>query len=338
MELVHTISSNFERGKENFIQRMKYLFENGVTSFRVNMKSFSDDEFIRINRMLTELRGFSNDISFRFVIYLDLPYPNGKYRGRCGNNIRIEKNNILLLAKESDKCNLPNNKYITVFLDDDFFSNENLKTKNIIYGDGLGVLSIEKICDCGVYVKARNEFILFDKKSFNANIIKRSVINSNLIEKLLKLCTNHSIDYIMLSFCDKAIDIKAFKEKLSLLNVEFLAKIETAISTEALNEIAEESEGLVVARGDLGLNIPHNNFLFYQSLISQVAKEKNKKLYFATGILDSLLSLPFPSRGDITDFANIICNKPNGLIFNSKIGNKKRIEVLNEYIRFQNLF
>lgn len=336
MELIHTINSSFERGKGNFISRVKYLHENGVNSFRVSMKNFSDSEFSRVNMILTELREFSNKSLNPFVIYLDIPYPNEKYRGRCLNNTNVKKDNIILLAKESERHNLVDNEEIIIFLEDGFFSDKNLNVKNIIYGDGSGILSLYKKNKYGAYVKAMNDFVLFDNKSFSTNNIKRNNINSNIFDCLLELCNRHSIDYIMLSFCNKAIDIKEFKKKVSLKRGYYLAKIETELTNEELREIAEEADGLVIARGDLGVKIPHKDFLLYQLLISQVAKEKRKKLYFATGILDSLLSFPFPTRGDITDFANIMENSPTGLIFDSKMGYKKRIEELNKYLKIQN--
>lgn len=116
------------------------------------------------------------------------------------------------------------------------------------------------------------------------------------------------VDYIALSFVNRAEDIMCLRDwmKQKGKEVPIIAKIETAQAMERLDEIVSAADGVMVARGDLGVESALDLIPFYQKKIIQLANHKGKLVITATQMLESMIKHNSPTRAELTDVANSI--------------------------------
>lgn len=128
------------------------------------------------------------------------------------------------------------------------------------------------------------------------------------------------VEYVALSFVGRANDViklkKMIKEKGG--NQKVIAKIERKIAVENLDEIIKESDGIMVARGDLGNEFPLEKIPFIQHYIIQECKKKNKMVIVATQMLLSMVNNPIPTRAEVSDVAYAILDGADGVMLSEE--------------------
>lgn len=122
----------------------------------------------------------------------------------------------------------------------------------------------------------------------------------------LKKGIKNDIDYISASFVRSAKDIEEIHSKIGSDDIPVIAKIETAQAVENLEEILTKADGVMVARGDLGIEIPPEFVPGVQKKIIKVARSMNKPVITATEMLLSMTTNPRPTRAEIGDIANAV--------------------------------
>ena len=174
----------------------------------------------------------------------------------------------------------------------------------------------------GVTCKIINGGILGDKKSLNAPGVKLDIpfISEQDKEDIIYAC-EHEGDYIALSFVSCANDVLEAKEIAKQHNREdilMIAKIESSTGIENLNEILEVSDGVMVARGDLGVEVPMQKLPIYQKLIIQKAREYGKFCIVATEMLESMKKSARPTRAEISDVANAVLDGTDAVMLSGE--------------------
>ncbi len=119
---------------------------------------------------------------------------------------------------------------------------------------------------------------------------------------------HHKVDYIAVSFVSGKEDIIKCREIIANFSgkQKIIAKIERAIALDFLSEIIKETDAVMVARGDLGNEIPLEQIPFVQDKIIKISKQLGKPVIVATQMLLSMVENPFPTRAEVTDVANAI--------------------------------
>jgi len=122
----------------------------------------------------------------------------------------------------------------------------------------------------------------------------------------IELATREKIDFIALSFVRTDKDINTLKNVLrkKKINAKIVAKIETAQAVKNLTKIIEATDAIMVARGDLGVEMPLVQVGFWQKEIIRQAKARMKPVIVATQMLESMIENPFPTRAEISDITN----------------------------------
>jgi len=126
--------------------------------------------------------------------------------------------------------------------------------------------------------------------------------------KGLSLAKKHDVDFLAISFVRDRRDIEFFKKqakKLSL-SAKILAKIETRQALDNFEEILDSADGIMVARGDLGKEIPFEEVPYYQKKIIKRCVERGKPVITATEMLESMINNPSPTRAEVSDVANAV--------------------------------
>lgn len=161
---------------------------------------------------------------------------------------------------------------------------------------------------------------------FEASVVVPGVIKSNkgvslpgvkvdlpaLSEKDLsdlEFGVRSGVDYVALSFVQKAADVRQLKKLIkshTTRNVKVIAKIETIDALKNLDSIIAETDAVMIARGDLALNIPQQLVPVYQKKISADCQEAGVPVIVATQMLDSMINNPRPTRAEMSDVANAV--------------------------------
>jgi len=126
--------------------------------------------------------------------------------------------------------------------------------------------------------------------------------------KYLEFAAKHEIDAVSQSFVQRASDISAVREAAAKLNYYpfIIAKIERATAVDNLDGIVAEADGVMVARGDLGVEIPIAEIAIVQKRIIEQVRLQGKPVITATQMLESMIDHPRPTRAEATDVANAI--------------------------------
>ncbi len=128
------------------------------------------------------------------------------------------------------------------------------------------------------------------------------------------------VDFIALSFVREAQDVRDLKELMGLKvgKVKIIAKIEDQSGVANLDEIMDEADGIMVARGDLGVEINVAELPNVQRRIVQKCAEKGKRVIVATHLLESMIENPIPTRAEVTDVANAIYEEVDAIMLSGE--------------------
>ncbi len=142
----------------------------------------------------------------------------------------------------------------------------------------------------------------------------------------IKLSLNKGVDFIALSFVKSADDVLEAKEFINSLTDDppaIISKIETKEAVERIKEILEESYGIMVARGDLGVGMSLQEVPRVQKMLIRLANLHAKPVITATEMLESMVSSPVPTRAEVTDVYNAILDGSDALMLSAEtaIGN-----------------
>ncbi|MFT5211611.1 MAG: pyruvate kinase [Flavobacterium sp.] len=130
----------------------------------------------------------------------------------------------------------------------------------------------------------------------------------------------HQVDFIALSFVREAADIAELKELLGdkIGKIKIIAKIEDQSGVKNLEEILEASDGIMVARGDLGVEINVAEMPNVQRRIVRLCAERGKRVIVATHLLESMIENPIPTRAEVTDVANAIYEEVDAVMLSGE--------------------
>lgn len=208
----------------------------------------------------------------------------------------------------------------------------------VLIDDGLIELTVKSTTDTDVVCLVDNGGELGEKKGINLpNVeVKLPGITEKDRQDII-FGIEQGVDFIAASFIRDAKAVMEIKELLKEHNAEYIdviAKIENAEGIKNIDEIIEAADGIMVARGDMGVEIPAHEVPYYQKIIIKKCNTKYKPVIVATQMLDSMIRNPRPTRAEVTDVANAI-NEGTGAIMLSgeTAAGKHPIEALQTMVK-----
>ncbi len=294
------------------------LFNLNVDVFRINMSHGSPENFVKYIENIRHVEKISNKI---VSILLDTKGPE----------IRVNKfanTNKVLLKREQlfsfiCKKNIlgSNTKVGITYLN---LINEIKINDKIFLDDGLLVMEVIDICPINkrIYCKVLHGGYLYEHKSINipGRFMDLSFISSNDQKDLIFAC-NNCVDYIALSFVRTSIDVEQVREFLNLhggKNIKIISKIESSIGLMNIDRIIEVSDGIMVARGDLGVEIPLEKVILVQKDIIKQCILKNRICITATHMLESMVNNIRPTRAEAGDISNAILDGTDAVMLSAE--------------------
>lgn len=179
----------------------------------------------------------------------------------------------------------------------------------ILADDGLIGLKVVHVTDTDIECRVENSGALSDRKSINIPDVELSMpFISEQDKRDIEFGCRLGFDYIACSFTRCAEDIRAVRRILDEHHskMKVIAKIESMQGVRNLDEILEVADGVMVARGDLGVEVPFEEVPALQKEIIRKCQEKGRIVITATQMLDSMIHNPRPTRAEVADVANAI--------------------------------
>lgn len=177
----------------------------------------------------------------------------------------------------------------------------------ILIDDGLVSLTVLRLSDNEIVCRVENEGEISDHKGVNVPGANLSMpFLSDRDRDDIRFGLEKDIDFVAASFTRCADDILEIRKLLSHRDISIIAKIENMQGVQNIDDILRVSDGIMVARGDLGVEIPLEEVPVIQKMLIHKAYSSGKQVITATQMLESMISNPRPTRAEATDVANAI--------------------------------
>lgn len=204
----------------------------------------------------------------------------------------------------------------------EYFSEDVTKGDTVLLDDGLIQLKVEQVIGEDVICTIINGGEISDNKSVNLPGISARLpaVTPKDTEDIL-FGIRHGIDFIAASFSRKAediLDIKRILEENKGAYIKIIAKIENREGVKNLDSIIEVSDGIMVARGDLGVEIPAEEVPLLQKEMIRKCNRVGKPVITATQMLDSMMRNPRPTRAEVADVANAILDGTDAIMLSGE--------------------
>jgi pyruvate kinase len=278
------------------------LVRAGVNVFRLN---FSHGAHEDKKKIIDSIRKINATEPYNIAILGDLQGPKLRVGEIENNALPVKEGDILKLTNE--KCIGTMEK---IYVSYPNLAGDVVVGNTIMIDDGkIEVVVQEVMPNTDVKVKVKLGGIISSKKGLNLPDTKISL--PALTEKDLKdldFIIGEQLDWVALSFVRKVEDIKGIKKilKEKASKTKVIAKIEMPEALDNIREIILESDGIMVARGDLGVEVPIEKVPFIQRQIIRKCLHRGKPVIVATQMMESMIDRVKPNRSESTDVANAV--------------------------------
>ena len=289
-----TQTVNYIKSDKHLRSIVATLEQNNLSSIRINLSKFSYQDILSIIPIINSV--FSD--KKEFTLYLDLPFPQNKSRIHkftisSTDNI-VNKGEIYTVTNQPDCYNTTEQN--TFLLNADSVSGQ--INDIIFYADGEGMFKVISCKTNSIKMVALNTFLIREGKAIMCGYKQESTSNiQNIVSELEKIdCSKN----YLLSFVKNSKDVIDFRTYLKTSS-KIIPKIETKQAIENIFEIAEISDALLVARGDLALNVSFSKLDEAIKKISSASQVNNINTIFCTDILKNMNNRIIPERSELFD-------------------------------------
>jgi pyruvate kinase len=251
------------------------------------------------------------------ALLLDTKGPEIRTGNFAGGRIELSEGSVVTLLPGND---IGDEKTIYVSYHD-FYQDIDVGSP-ILIDDGLVELEVMSIDDSQVKCRVLNGGPVSNHKSINLPGAKTNLpaLTSKDIEDI-RFAIEHDFDFIAASFVRKAADvleIKKILEKYDGESIHIIAKIENREGISNFDEILKVADGIMVARGDLGVEIPMQEVPTVQKALIEKCYKIGKPCITATQMLDSMMRNPRPTRAEVSDVANAILDGTSAIMLSGE--------------------
>ncbi len=192
----------------------------------------------------------------------------------------------------------------------------------IMLDDGLIKLSVTELRGVDVVCRVENGGVLSNNKSVNVPGVKLDIpyIREKDIEDI-HFAIDNDFDFIAASFVRSAQDvwdIRQVLEQRAATGIQIIAKIENSEGIDNIDEILDISNSIMIARGDMGVELPFEHLPAIQKLLIKKARAKGRRSITATQMLESMIRSPRPTRAEISDVANAIYDGTSAIMLSGE--------------------
>ena len=291
------------------IQKIKSLIKAGVNVFRLNFSHGNHGDHLK---RITYIRSAENELGCNVAILADLQGP--KFRiGKVKEDIKVIKGSTYIFDKKAEigdfsRVNLQHNEiYESLSIGSNILMDDG-KLRFRVKDISKDIIKTEVIV--GGYIKSNKGVNLPDV------VLNTSPLTSKDIEDL-KFILNQEIDWIALSFVQKLRDVEEVKKYIED-KACIIAKIEKPSALKELNKIIGACDGIMVARGDLGVELPPEEVPGIQKDIILKCRQAGKPVIVATQMLESMIESPSPTRAEASDVATAVFDGADAVMLSAE--------------------
>ena len=288
-------------------EKIRSLIESGVTCFRVNLSHGTKSQKSKCFDLIRSSRLKSG---IRPTLLADLAGPKIRVR-RLESSISIKKGDIVYISSEKIAKNV-------IPISGGIKFQKVKKGARVLIDDGKISLEVEKsISNKTLSCRALFDGVVEQRKGINFPGIQLDLPSLTDQDKEdLQLALTKGADWIALSFVRSSSDYVLLKNEIKKhgYNTPIIAKIEKWEAVKAMNDIIDTFDAVMVARGDLGVELPLEQVPGIQKKVIKRAIKSGKPVILATQILDSMTKRPFPTRAEVSDIANAILDGADALM------------------------
>jgi pyruvate kinase len=294
----------------NTIKKIIELSNAGASAFRLNCSHLNEQG---LKDYVKKIRRVEEILNKPIGILVDLQGPKIRIGTVKNNENFLEKGNIFVLDLKKE---IGNNKRVTLPHKKIFSSIK--KGHLILLDDGKIHLKVTSIKVNQIRTKILQGGYLKSNKGVNLpqTNIKNSAL-SNIDKKFASLAVQEGVDWIALSFVQKPNDIKELR-KICLNKASIMAKIEKPSALNYIDDITRLADGIMIARGDLGVELPIESVPGWQKKIIRVARAKGKPVVVSTQMLESMTSSLTPTRAEVSDVANAVFEGADAIMLSAE--------------------
>lgn len=294
------------------VEIIEKMILEGVNIFRFNLKH-NDFEWHRAT--VDKVRNISKKIKNKVGVMIDLQGPEIRLETKDQLPIELKEGDIFWLNNRLES----NQKVIKIIPGEAIKS---LKKGDVFFIDDGSVEAVVTGIDReGIRAETKGESIIKNKKSLNiiSEDLDLPILNDkdkNILSRLDEI----EPDYIALSFVRTERDVVVLKKLLEKINskAKVIAKIENSKAIRNIEEIIKESDGIMIARGDLGVEIPIRELAFWQKKIIDLCRKYSKPVIVATQMLQSMVKNDRPTRAEATDVSNAVFDGADALMLSEE--------------------
>ena len=263
-----------------------------------------------------------DELDLPIAIMLDTKGP--EYRIQTFENHKIYLNDGDTFAFTADDC-IGNNERVSVSYK--HLADEVNVGDTILVNNGLLTFRVTSISDNTVYCDVVVGGEMSDRKSMNFpnHVLKGDYLSENDKEDLLFGIKN-GIDFVAASFVSNKNDVEMLRSFLNANggeDIDIIAKIENRSGVDHIDEICEIADGIMVARGDLGVEIPFVEVPSIQKYLIKKCRLLGKRVITATEMLESMIEKPRPTRAEISDVANAVYDGSSAVMLSGETASGK---------------
>ncbi|MBJ6362042.1 pyruvate kinase [Paenibacillus sp. GCM10012307] len=296
------------------LENTKKLIQAGMNVARLN---FSHGDFEEHGNRIINIKLANKELGTNVAVLLDTKGPEIRLGKLKEEPIELIQDDAIVLTTEEilgDRTRIP----VT-------YSNlpEDVTIgSTILIDDGLIGLNVEKVEGTEIHCRIVNGGQIKSKKGVNVpgvNISLPGITQKDANDIIFGI--EQGIDFVAASFVRKASDVLEIRELLEKHNaghIQIISKIENQQGVDNLDEILEVSDGLMVARGDLGVEIPAEEVPLVQKQMIEKCNRAGKPVITATQMLDSMQRNPRPTRAEASDVANAIFDGTDAIMLSGE--------------------
>tara|TARA_Y100000996_G_scaffold388034_1_gene347300 strand:+ start:594 stop:2012 length:1419 start_codon:yes stop_codon:yes gene_type:complete len=303
------------------INKIEKLILNGVDAFRINCSHTNE---IQLKNYVENIRKVEKKLKKPVGILIDLQGPKLRIGKLENNSILLKKGQKVFLTNKTkslkqNEIPLPEEKIF-----------KNIKVNQPIFiDDGKIKLKVLKISKKIIEARVILEGILKSNKGINLpeTILKNSALTPS-DKKYAKAGIKLGVDWIALSFIQSPEDIKDLR-KICRKNISIMAKIEKPSALKYIDKITQLADGLMIARGDLGVELSIQDVPGWQKRIIREARIQGKPVVVSTQMLESMITSKTPTRAEVSDVATAVFEGSDAVMLSaeSAVGDNPELAV-----------
>ncbi|MEI6172662.1 MAG: pyruvate kinase [Bacteroidota bacterium] len=295
-------------------EMIRQLISAGMDVARLN---FSHGKYEDHEKVINALRQISDELNKPVTILQDLQGPKIRVGQLPGGKIEIVPGDFITLVPEADYRSKPS----TVPIDYPYVAEEARPGMQVLLADGLFELEVSEIKGNDVLCRVVEGGCLTDHKGVNfpnLNLRLPSLTEKDIRD--LEFGLSKDIDWVSLSFVRSADDVIALRNLISEKGYvkPIIAKIEKPQAIDHLEDIVREVNGIMVARGDLGVEMSPDKVPMLQKRIIELCNRSGKTVITATQMLESMIHEPRPTRAEASDVANAIIDGTDAIMLSGE--------------------